>query len=58
MFKGLGEKLILLGFLDEDVDFIPYLHLWKIGSEIKKMINVGIISKKSWKVALFLRMKY
>jgi len=29
-----GEKaLILVGFLDENVEFTPYLHLWKIGSE-------------------------
>ena len=31
-----GEKaLILLGFLDENVKFTPYLHLWKIGSVVK-----------------------
>ena len=29
-----GEKaLILLGFLGGNVEFTPYLHLWKIGSE-------------------------
>ena len=29
-----GEKaLILLGFLEEEAEFTPYLHLWKIGSE-------------------------
>ena len=31
-----GEKaLILMGFLDENVKFTPYLHLWKIGSVVK-----------------------
>ena len=31
-----GEKaLILKGFLDENVKFTPYLHLWKIGSVVK-----------------------
>ena len=29
-----GEKaLILLGSLDGNVEFTPYLHLWKIGLE-------------------------
>ena len=32
-FKGQGQSLILLGFLDRNVKFTPYLHLWKIGSE-------------------------
>ena len=32
VFKGMGRKaLILLGFLDENVEFTPYLHLWKSG---------------------------
>ena len=33
VFKGRDENLILLGFLGENVEFSPYLHLWKIGSE-------------------------
>lgn len=28
-----AKALILLGFLDRNVKFTPYLHLWKIGSE-------------------------
>ena len=28
-----AKALILLNFLDESVQFTPYLHLWKIGSE-------------------------
>ena len=28
-----AKALILLGFLDGNVEFTPYLHLWKIGSE-------------------------
>ena len=28
-----AKVLILLGFLDGNVEFTPYLHLWKIGSE-------------------------
>jgi len=36
VFKGMGRiALILLGFLDENVEFTPYLHLWKSGSVIK-----------------------
>jgi len=36
VFKGMGRKaLILLGFLDENVEFTPYLHLWESGSVIK-----------------------
>ena len=32
--KGTGEKaLTLLGFLDGNVEFTPYLHLWKTESE-------------------------
>ena len=27
-----SKALILLGFLDGNVEFTPYLHLWKIGS--------------------------
>ena len=27
------KALSLLGFLGESVEFTPYLHLWKIGSE-------------------------
>ena len=27
-----AKALILLGFLDGNVEFTPYLHLWKIGS--------------------------
>ena len=27
------QALSLLGFLGESVEFTPYLHLWKIGSE-------------------------
>ena len=35
-----GEKaLTLLGFLDGNVEFTPYLHLWKIGSVIKTYGN-------------------
>ena len=34
-----AKSLILLGFLDEDVDFTPYLHLWKIGS-VDKMYGM------------------
>ncbi len=28
-----AKALILLGFLDRNVKFTPYLHIWKIGSE-------------------------
>ena len=28
-----AKALSLLGFLGESVEFTPYLHLWKIGSE-------------------------
>ena len=28
-----AKTLILLGFLDGNAEFTPYLHLWKIGSE-------------------------
>ena len=34
-----AKSLILLGFLDEDVDLTPYLHLWKIGS-VDKMYGM------------------
>ena len=34
-----AKALSLLGFLDEDVDFTPYLHLWKIGS-VDKMYGM------------------
>ena len=27
------KSLVLLGFLEEEAEFTPYLHLWKIGSE-------------------------
>ena len=27
------KALSLLGFLEESVEYTPYLHLWKIGSE-------------------------
>ena len=50
VFKGMGRKaLILLGFLDENVEFTPYLHLWKSGSVIKiwKNVNVNIKMSKS-----------
>lgn len=30
-----AKALILLGFLDGNVEFTPYLHLWKIGSVVK-----------------------
>ena len=28
-----AKALSLLGFLDGNIEFTPYLHLWKIGSE-------------------------
>lgn len=28
-----ANALILLGFLDENIEFTSYLHLWKIGAE-------------------------
>ena len=28
-----AKTLILLGFLDGNAEFTPYLHLWKIGLE-------------------------
>lgn len=31
--RDVMKTLILLGFLGENVEFTPYLHLWKIGSE-------------------------
>ena len=30
--------MILLGFLDRNVKFTPYLHLWKIGSEYYNLL--------------------
>lgn len=33
MIRGWEKALILMGFLDENVKFTPYLHLWKIGLE-------------------------
>ena len=30
--KDGAKALILLDFLDGNVEFTPYLHLWKIGS--------------------------
>lgn len=30
-----AKALSLLGFLDGNVEFTPYLHLWKIGLVIK-----------------------
>lgn len=34
-----AKALSLLGFLGENVEFTPYLHLWKIGSVIKTYGN-------------------
>ena len=44
-----AKSLILLGFLDEDVDFTPYLHLWKIGS-VDKMY--GMTRDMFWKLGI------
>ena len=34
-----AKALILLGFLDGNVEFTPHLHLWKIGSVFKTYAN-------------------
>ena len=34
-----AKALILLGFLDGNIEFTPYLHLWKIGSVFKTYGN-------------------
>ena len=34
-----GKALILLGFLDENIEFTLYLHLWKIGFVFKTYGN-------------------
>ena len=40
-----AKALILLGFLDRNVKFTPYLHLWKIGSVFKTYGNY-----KGWNI--------
>ena len=50
VFKKRGKALILMGFLDENVEFTPYLYLWKIGSVVKvcgsyKRYEVSIFDK-------------
>ena len=40
-----AKSLILLEFLDENVEFTPYLHLWKIGSVFKTYGNY-----KGWNI--------
>ena len=37
--KAIPENLILLGFLDGNVELTPYLHLWKIGLVFKTYGN-------------------
>ena len=58
--------MILMGFLDENVKFTPYLHLWKIGSVVKtcrrlkeicsenlELMNAGIILRNNGKLPIF-----
>lgn len=37
--RGRAKALILLGFLEEEAEFTPYLHLWKTGSAFKTYAN-------------------
>lgn len=39
VFKEWDESLDFIVFLDGNVEFIPYLHLWKIGSVFKTYGN-------------------
>nr|DAT48807.1 MAG TPA: hypothetical protein [Caudoviricetes sp.] len=48
--RNVAKTLILLEFLDENVEFTPYLYIWKIGSVVKvcgsyKRYEVSIFDK-------------
>ena len=48
--RNVAKAMILLGFLDGNVEFTPHLHLWKIESVVKvcgsyKRYEVSIFDK-------------